>query len=87
MLLLDEPAAALGVRQTKQVLELIRGSAKENGLSVIFISHDIPQVLEVADRITVLTHGRVSMRCQRSEASVDRLVRAMSGFVEPGLAK
>lgn len=78
VLILDEPAAALGVRQTAQVLDLIRRS-KERGLAVIFISHNMPQVLEVADRITVLHQGRVSLQCTREEASVDLLVRAMSG--------
>lgn len=83
VLILDEPAAALGVRQTAQVLELIRRSTRDQGLAVIFISHDVPQVLEVADRITVLRQGQVCLHCTRAEASVELLVRAMSGLIRP----
>ncbi len=82
VLILDEPAAALGVRQTKQVLELIRRSTQQNHLGVIFISHNVPQVLDIADRITVLRQGKVCLHCDRSEASVDLLIRAMSGLLD-----
>ena len=84
VLILDEPAAALGVKQTGQVLELIRRSTQEQKLSVVFISHDVAQVLAVADRITVLKQGTVSLHCNASEASVDLLVRAMSGLTDFG---
>lgn len=84
VLLLDEPAAALGVKQTRQVLNLIRSSA-ESRLAVVFISHNIPQVLEVADRITVLMRGRVALHCDRGDATTDQLVRAMSGFAMEGV--
>jgi simple sugar transport system ATP-binding protein len=83
VLILDEPAAALGVRQTAQVLDLVRRSARDGGLGVIFISHNVPQVLDVADRITVLRQGRVCLHCKGSEATVDLLVRAMSGLLDP----
>lgn len=84
VLILDEPAAALGVRQTNQVLDMVRRSTQENGLSVIFISHNVPQVLEIADTITVLRQGTVSLHCDRKAASVDLLVRAMSGLSVAG---
>jgi len=83
VLILDEPAAALGVRQTAQVLDLVRRSARDGGLGIIFISHNVPQVLDVADRITVLRQGRVCLHCKGSEATVDLLVRAMSGLLDP----
>jgi simple sugar transport system ATP-binding protein len=83
VLILDEPAAALGVRQTAEVLDLVRRSARDNGLAVVFISHNVPQVLEIADRITVLRQGRVCLHTSRGEASVDLLVRAMSGLMDP----
>jgi D-xylose transport system ATP-binding protein len=54
---LDEPTAALGVAQTRQVLDLTRRLA-ENGLAVVFVSHNLIDVFEVADRITVLRLGR-----------------------------
>ena len=73
VLILDEPAAALGVRQTAQVLDLVRRSARDGGLGIIFISHNVPQVLDIADRITVLRQGRVCLHCKGSEATVDLL--------------
>src|SRR5207302_9223751 len=57
VVLLDEPTAALGVAQTKQVLDLIR-RLKEQGLGVVVISHNLADVFEVCDRTTVLRLGR-----------------------------
>ena len=56
IVLLDEPAAALGVRQTELVLALI-DRLKEHGVAVIFISHNMQHVLRVADRVVVLFLG------------------------------
>jgi D-xylose transport system ATP-binding protein len=57
LVMLDEPTAALGVAQTEQVLNLVL-RLKENGLGVILISHNLADVFQVADRITVLRLGR-----------------------------
>jgi D-xylose transport system ATP-binding protein len=57
LVILDEPTAALGVAQTRQVLDLVRRLA-ENGLAVILVSHNMSDVFEVADRITVLRLGQ-----------------------------
>jgi D-xylose transport system ATP-binding protein len=57
MVMLDEPTAALGVAQTEQVLNLVT-RLKDNGLGVILISHNLGDVFQVADRITVLRLGR-----------------------------
>jgi D-xylose transport system ATP-binding protein len=54
---LDEPTAALGVAQTRQVLDLVKRLA-EQGLAVVLVSHNLTDVFEVADRITVLRLGR-----------------------------
>ena len=60
LVILDEPTAALGVAQTRQVLDLVRRLA-DKGLAVILISHNLHDIFEVADRITVLRLGyRVS---------------------------
>ena len=59
VVLLDEPTAALGVAQTRQVLDLVRRLA-DHGLGVVLISHNMNDVLEVADRITALYLGRVA---------------------------
>ncbi len=57
LVILDEPTAALGVAQTRQVLDLVRRLA-EQGLAVVLISHNLHDIFEVADRITVLRLGR-----------------------------
>lgn len=78
VVLLDEPTAALGVVQTLRVLEMVRQVA-DQGLAVVLVSHSMPDVLSVADRIEVLRLGARVARFSRSEASVDRLVAAMTG--------
>ena len=59
VVLLDEPTAALGVAQTRQVLDLVRRLA-DSGVGVVLISHNLTDVFEVADRITALYLGRVA---------------------------
>ena len=54
---MDEPTAALGVKETRQVLDLIR-RVRERGMPVILISHDMPHVFELADRIQIMRLGR-----------------------------
>jgi simple sugar transport system ATP-binding protein len=78
VIIMDEPTAALGVIQTKKVLELVE-RIRERGIAVVFISHNLPQVLEVADRIEVLRLGSRVARFGRGEATVDRLIAAISG--------
>jgi simple sugar transport system ATP-binding protein len=75
---LDEPTAALGVVQTQNVLRLVRRVA-DSGLAVVLISHSMPDVLAVCDRVEVLRLGRRVARFRRDGASVDRLVSAMTG--------
>ena len=58
VVLLDEPTAALGVAQTRQVLDLVRRLA-EQGLGVVLISHNMADVFEVSDRIATLYLGRM----------------------------
>ena len=57
MVFLDEPTAALGVRQTRHVLDLI-GRLRAQGIAIVLISHNMEQVLEVCERIVVLRLGR-----------------------------
>jgi fructose transport system ATP-binding protein len=59
VVILDEPTAALGVRETGQVLQLIR-DLRKRGIGIILISHDIPSVFEVADRIHIQRLGRAA---------------------------
>jgi simple sugar transport system ATP-binding protein len=75
---MDEPTAALGVLQTRNVLDLIR-RVRDHGLSVVLISHNMPEVFEVADRIEVLRLGRRVARMRPSEVSMEDIVAAMTG--------
>jgi simple sugar transport system ATP-binding protein len=80
VILLDEPTAALGVVQTKSVLELIR-RVRDRGLGVVFISHSMPQVMEVADEIQVMRLGRRVATYKAKETTMEELVGAMTGAV------
>jgi simple sugar transport system ATP-binding protein len=80
LVFMDEPTAALGVRQTRRVLDLIRRVA-ERGVGVVLISHNMPEVLEVSDSIQVLRLGRRVAEFDAA-ASVDELVGAMTGSLE-----
>jgi simple sugar transport system ATP-binding protein len=83
---LDEPTAALGVLQTGRVLDVVR-RIRDRGISVVLISHNMPQVLEVADRIEVLRLGRRVARFAAVDATVEQLVGAMTGALgEQGTA-
>jgi simple sugar transport system ATP-binding protein len=78
VVLLDEPTAALGVLQRRHVHEVIRRVA-ERGISVVYVSHNMPEVLEVADRIEVLRLGVRVAIFQAHDASLEQLVGAMTG--------
>jgi simple sugar transport system ATP-binding protein len=75
---MDEPTAALGVVQTRRVLELI-ARVRDRGLSVVLISHNMPEVMEVADRVEVLRLGQRVAMFKRGEATMEDLVGAMTG--------
>jgi simple sugar transport system ATP-binding protein len=81
LVFMDEPTAALGVRQTRKVLDLIRRVA-DSGVAVVLISHNMPEVLEVADTVQVLRMGRRAATFTAAEADVDKLVGAMTGSLE-----
>ena len=78
IVLLDEPTAALGVPQTRQVLDLIR-RLREQGLGVVVISHNLADVFEVADRIIVLRLGRRVATFDAKRASREDIVGAITG--------
>jgi D-xylose transport system ATP-binding protein len=78
VVLLDEPTAALGVPQTKQVLELI-GRLRERGLGVVVISHNLANVFEVADRVVVLRLGRAAGEFEAEKATEEHVVAAITG--------
>ena len=77
VVLLDEPTAALGVAQTEQVLDLVRRLA-HNGLGVVLISHNMNDVMQVADRITTLYLGRVAAEVKTSEVTHAQVVELIT---------
>jgi simple sugar transport system ATP-binding protein len=82
IIIMDEPVAALAPKQTELVLDLIRRVRDERGVSVLLISHSLPQVFEVAERVTVMRHGRSVLVKSVAETSTDELLRAMTGLSE-----
>jgi simple sugar transport system ATP-binding protein len=80
LVFMDEPTAALGVRQTRRVLDLIRRVA-DQGVAVVLISHNMPEVLGVSDSIQVLRLGRRVAEFTNA-ASVEDLVGAMTGALD-----
>ncbi len=77
VVMLDEPTAALGVAQTRQVLDLVRRLA-DNGLGVLLISHNMNDVKEVSDRITALYLGRVAADVPAADVSSREIVELIT---------
>jgi D-xylose transport system ATP-binding protein len=77
LVILDEPTAALGVAQTHQVLELVKRLG-EQGLAVILISHNLHDIFQVADSITVLRLGQNVAEYKRSETNQQQVVEAIT---------
>jgi simple sugar transport system ATP-binding protein len=78
VIIMDEPTAALGVVQTANVLDTIC-RVRDRGLAVVLISHNMPEVLEIADRTEVLRLGRRVATFTRETATLESLVGAMTG--------
>jgi D-xylose transport system ATP-binding protein len=74
---LDEPTAALGVAQTRQVLDLVRRLA-DQGLGVVLISHNMNDVMEVADRVAVLYLGRIAAEVLAKDSSTTQIVELIT---------
>ncbi|MEW2523051.1 ATP-binding cassette domain-containing protein [Actinacidiphila alni] len=78
VIIMDEPTAALGVRESHQVLELIT-RIRDRGVPVVLISHDMPQVFEIADRIHIHRLGRRTAVVRPSQCSMTEVVGLMTG--------
>jgi simple sugar transport system ATP-binding protein len=76
-LILDEPTAALAVRQTQQVLAQVQ-RARDAGQAVILITHNLQQAMSVADDIVVLTRGRVIAQFSSAEADLERITQLIA---------
>ena len=79
VLLLDEPTAAFGVEQQRQVLDLMRES-RSQGAGIVLVTHQLPHVLEVADRTIVLRRGRLVAHLTAEETTEHALLSAITGF-------
>jgi len=90
LVIMDEPTAALGVKETRQVLDLIL-RVRERGLPVILISHDMPHVFELADRIQIMRLGRrvavVTPQTHSMPEAVAIMTGATPGELERSLEK
>ncbi|NUT51841.1 MAG: sugar ABC transporter ATP-binding protein [Saccharothrix sp.] len=78
LVFMDEPTAALGVVQRERVLDVVR-KVRDQGMAVVLISHNMPEVLAVADRVEVLRLGRRVARFDAASTTVEELVGAMTG--------
>jgi ABC-type sugar transport system ATPase subunit len=80
IVIMDEPTAALGVRESSMVLELIK-EVRSQGLAIIMVSHNLPEIFAVSDRITVLRLGRTIMTLRTADTSLESVVGMMTGAV------
>jgi len=85
VVILDEPTAALGVAQTRQVLDLVKRLA-DQGLAVVLISHNLNDVFEVATRITVLRLGRDVGVYEREQTTQQEVVQAITAGIPTKVA-
>jgi len=80
IIIMDEPTAALGVAETRRVLDFIK-QLKQQGTSVILISHNLPQVFSVSDEIIVLRHGKRVEKKKVDETDENEIVKAITGVI------
>ena len=85
IVILDEPTAALGVKESRRVLELIL-DVKKRGLPIILISHNMPHVFEVADRIHIHRLGRRLTVVDPKAVTMSDAVAMMTGAMAPPVA-
>jgi simple sugar transport system ATP-binding protein len=78
LLIMDEPTAALGVVETKRVLDLIENLKKRRDVGIIIIAHNLAHVLLVADRVLILSRGRVIAEREAKETNIDDITEIIS---------
>jgi simple sugar transport system ATP-binding protein len=81
VLILDEPTAALGVKQSGIVLTYV-AKARESGVAVVFITHNPHHAYLIGDHFVVLSLGRMSLNARRDEITIDQLINEMAGGSE-----
>ena len=85
LVIMDEPTAALGVKQSAAVLQIAK-NIREQGISVVIISHILPHVLELADRIVVMRHGRKVADVPAEALDEHKLIEMIVGLRTPAAA-
>jgi fructose transport system ATP-binding protein len=83
VIILDEPTAALGVKEGRRVLELMRDVNRRRGLPVILISHNMPHIFELADRIHIMRLGKRIAVVDPKDCTMSEAVAIMTGAVPP----
>ena len=81
VILLDEPTAAISVRQVAEVLDLIK-RLRDQGIAIILVSHRMPDVFEVSDRIAVLRHGHKVADKSRAKTSPEEVTGLITGAIQ-----
>jgi len=81
LLILDEPTSALGVKESAKVLKMI-DLARERGVGIIFITHNVRHAMQIGDRFVVLAHGEVLAHFNRDEKSREEIINLMAGGEE-----
>jgi ABC-type sugar transport system ATPase subunit len=82
LLLLDEPTAALGVRESREVLELI-GRLSARGLTIVMVTHNLEHLWQVCTRVVVIRRGRKVADMRSKETTMDEVVAYITGAKEP----
>jgi len=77
ILLLDEPLAAMGAKETALIINLIKGLCRNTGISVIIIDHNYTHLFDICDRINVIQQGQVTVNADLSEISMEELIELM----------
>jgi simple sugar transport system ATP-binding protein len=78
VMIMDEPTAALGVKESRQITELIK-HLRQRGMAIIVISHNMEEVFNIVDRVVVLRLGRIAMNKQIGETTKEEVVKHMMG--------
>jgi fructose transport system ATP-binding protein len=78
IVIMDEPTAALGVKETAAVMDVIR-RINDHGLAIILVSHNLPQVLELSDRVMVMRAGRRVACVRTADTNMEQIVRLITG--------
>jgi ABC-type sugar transport system ATPase subunit len=82
LIIMDEPTAALGAKQREIVLSLLEEVKRKREVTVLLISHNMPDVFRVADRATVLRHGKTVLAADVKDLTINDLIGAMTGAGE-----